>query len=102
MAATITAGIPRVTSSNARVGCTDLRHGHLDPDGSAKRAPEEQNGPCLLDESVQESGGGYYQVENLDQLPAVCARIGRELRTYYLLGYSPIRAARDGNTGGSK
>jgi Ca-activated chloride channel family protein len=68
----------------------------LDPDVSAKPAPEERNGPRLLDELARESGGGYFQIGNLDELPGICARIGTELRNQYILGYSPINTARDG------
>jgi Ca-activated chloride channel family protein len=70
--------------------------GILDPNDSPKRAPEERNGPRLLDELARESGGRFFPVESLDDLPDVCARIGTELRTQYVLGYAPTNAARDG------
>jgi VWFA-related protein len=70
--------------------------GILDPNDSPKRAAEERNGPRLLDELAQESGGRFFPVESLDDLPDVCARIGTQLRNQYVLGYSPTNPARDG------
>jgi VWFA-related protein len=69
--------------------------GIFDPE-DAKRTPEEKNGPGLLAELAEESGGKHYPVQKLDELPEVCARIGRELRNQYLLGYSPTNADEDG------
>jgi Ca-activated chloride channel family protein len=60
------------------------------------KAAEEKNGPHLLEELARESGGGYFPVENLEELPGICARIGNELRTQYVLGYSPTNPDRDG------
>jgi len=37
-----------------------------------------------------------FSVDNLDDLPAISARIGEELRSQYLLGYSPANPERDG------
>jgi Ca-activated chloride channel family protein len=62
----------------------------------AKRPREERSGPRLLDELAGETGGRHFPVENLDDLPAVCARIGVALHSQYLLGYYPTNPARDG------
>jgi Ca-activated chloride channel family protein len=70
--------------------------GIYDPAGPSKRSPEERDGPRLLDELAGESGGMMFAVASVDDLPAVCARIARELRTQYLLGYSPTNSDRDG------
>ena len=35
-------------------------------------------------------------MEDLEQLPAISERIGRELRSQYLLGYYPTNPSRDG------
>ena len=70
--------------------------GIFDPEDAPKRTPEERNGPHLLDQLAEATGGSTYPVRNLNDLPAVCARIGSELRNQYLLGYSPARPARDG------
>ena len=50
-----------------------------------KRRP----GPGLLTEIAEQTGGRQYQVDNLNELPDVAAKIGIELRNQYVLGYSP-------------
>jgi len=60
------------------------------------RTAEEKNGPKLLDELTELTGGRHYPVEDLEDLPAISERIGRELRSQYLLGYYSTNAARDG------
>jgi Ca-activated chloride channel family protein len=70
--------------------------GIFDPDDSPKRTPEERNGPKLLDELAEQTGGRHYPVKNLDELPAVCERIGNDLRNEYLVGYAPTNDAQDG------
>jgi Ca-activated chloride channel homolog len=69
--------------------------GIFDPD-DAKHSVEEQNGPRLLGALADQSGGREYPVTKLDDLPAISARIGDQLRNQYLLGYTPINAERDG------
>ena len=66
----------------------------LDPSKSPTR--EELDGPRLLTELAEETGGRHFPVNHLDDLPAVCDRIGRELRNQYLLGYLSTNGARDG------
>ena len=70
--------------------------GIFDPNLSVKNPEEERNGPQLLDELAEQSGGREYPVTNLAELPAISARIGNELRSQYLLGYYPAGLARDG------
>jgi len=57
---------------------------------------EEKNGPKLLDEITEETGGRHYPVDDLEKLPEISERIGRELRNRYLLGYYPTNGTRDG------
>ena len=57
--------------------------------GSRNRTPEETAGPALLSEIAEQTGGRQYQVDNLNELPDVAAKIGVELRNQYILGYSP-------------
>ena len=71
--------------------------GIFDSDDTPKRTPEERNGPRLLDELARETGGRHFPVRNLNDLPAVCERIGNELRNQYLIGYSPANATEDGS-----
>ena len=64
--------------------------------GSRNRTPEESSGPALLTEIAEQTGGRQYQVDNLNELPDVAAKIGVELRNQYILGYSPKNLSRDG------
>ena len=70
--------------------------GIYDPDGQPKRTPEEKNGPKLLGELAQQTGGRDFTIHNLEDLPTVCERIGNELRNQYVIGYAP---ANDEDTG---
>jgi len=69
--------------------------------GSSARAtpkltPEERGGPKLLDALADSSGGRLYTVNDLDELAAIGARIGNELRSQYVTGYNSTNPARDG------
>ena len=70
--------------------------GIFDLDDLHKHPIEEQNGPLLLGELAEQTGGQMFTVDNPDQLEPVSERISRELRNQYLLGYSPSDAERDG------
>lgn len=70
--------------------------GIFDSEETPKRTAEEQNGPHLLDQLAEATGGSHYPVRNLNDLPGICARIGGELRNQYLLGYSPSFPRNDG------
>ena len=70
--------------------------GLFDPEESRKRTPEEANGPYLLEDLAQQTGGRAFPVRDTEELPGISTRIGRELRDQYLLGYVPVNAARDG------
>ena len=64
---------------------------------SARSLPaEEQNGPRLLDELAEQTGGRHYPVEDLDELTSISERISRDLRDEYVIGYSPSNVTRDG------
>jgi len=64
--------------------------------GARGRTPEEANGPALLTEIAEVTGGRQYAVDNINELPDVAAKIGVELRNQYVLGYSPQNKTRDG------
>jgi VWFA-related protein len=64
--------------------------------GARTRTPEETTGPALLTEIAEQTGGRQYQVDDLNELPDVAAKIGVELRNQYILGYSPKNLSRDG------
>ncbi|MBI3670857.1 MAG: VWA domain-containing protein [Acidobacteria bacterium] len=70
--------------------------GIYDPLGFRNRTPEELNGPSLLTELTEMTGGRVFPVENLNDLPDVAAKIGMELRNQYVLGYKPSNHQRDG------
>jgi Ca-activated chloride channel family protein len=61
-----------------------------------KHPIEERYGPRLLDDLALQSGGRHFPVDDLEHLPAISERVGRELRSQYLLGYHPTNATRDG------
>lgn len=63
---------------------------------SRGRTPEEADGPELLNELAQQTGGRSFVVANLAELPDVAARIGIELRNQYVLYYSPTNVVHDG------
>ena len=70
--------------------------GIYEPAGARGRTPEEQNGPALLSELAEQTGGRHYQVENINELADIASKIGVELRNQYVLGYSPMNQERDG------
>lgn len=61
-----------------------------------KRPEEEANGPRLLTELAEPTGGRSYPVEHLDDLVPISTTIGTALRHQYLIGYTPNNQARDG------
>ena len=70
--------------------------GIFDADLTVKHPEEEKNGPKLLDELTELTGGKHYPVPALDELPEISEKIGRELRSQYLLGYYSTNPERDG------
>jgi VWFA-related protein len=70
--------------------------GIYESSGGRNRTPEETSGPALLTEIAEQTGGRQYEVDNLNELPDVAAKIGVELRNQYILGYSPKNLSRDG------
>jgi Ca-activated chloride channel homolog len=69
--------------------------GIFDPLGFRNRTPEELNGPSLLNEVTEMTGGRVFSVENLNELPDIASKIGMELRNQYVLGYRPSNKAHD-------
>jgi VWFA-related protein len=70
--------------------------GIFEPYSSRGRSAEELNGPGLLNELAQQTGGRHFPVENLNDLPDIAAKIGIALRNQYILGFSPVNKERDG------
>jgi Ca-activated chloride channel homolog len=67
-----------------------------DPESNPHRAPEEVKGPMILDDLATLTGGRLFTVGELEDLPRIAARISRELREQYVLGYYSKNTARDG------
>jgi Ca-activated chloride channel family protein len=70
--------------------------GIFEPIAGRGRTAEELAGPSLLNELAEQTGGRSFSVENLNDLPDIAAKIGIELRSQYVLGYSPTNGQKDG------
>jgi len=70
--------------------------GIFDPIGIRSRTTEELEGPSLLSEMTEMTGGRVFPVGNLGELPDIAAKIGMELRNQYVLGYKSSNAHRNG------
>jgi Ca-activated chloride channel family protein len=68
--------------------------GLYEPDGGP--TPEEREGPALLSELTQMTGGRTFAVHSLNDLPDIATKISMELRNQYVLGYKPSNHAHDG------
>jgi Ca-activated chloride channel family protein len=71
--------------------------GIFDPIGIRSRTPEELEGPSLLSEMTEMTGGRVFPVGNLGELPDIAAKIGMELRNQYVLGYKSSNAQHNGS-----
>ena len=58
---------------------------------------EELNGPVLLKEISESTGGRLFVVMNMEDLSDIAERISEELRDEYVLGYTPTDRRRDGS-----
>ena len=81
-----------VKETDAQIYAIGIYEGY----GARGRTPEEANGPALLTEIAEVTGGRQYAVDNVNELPDVAAKIGVELRNQYVLGYRPQNQVRDG------
>jgi Ca-activated chloride channel family protein len=70
--------------------------GIFDPIGIRSRTPEELEGPSLLSEMTEMTGGRVFPVGNLGELPDIAAKIGMELRNQYVLGYKSSNPRHNG------
>jgi Ca-activated chloride channel family protein len=69
--------------------------GIFDPFEYRSRTAEELNGPSLLTEVTEQTGGRAFTVENANELPDIATKIGSELRNQYILGYRPSNKSHD-------
>jgi Ca-activated chloride channel homolog len=58
---------------------------------------EEINGPILLNDISQVTGGRLFTISNPNELADVATKIGIELRNQYVLGYRPNNKNKDGH-----
>ena len=70
--------------------------GIFEPMASRARTAEEAEGPSLLAELAEVSGGRLFSVEDTNELPDIAEKISIELRNQYVLGYKPSNLIRDG------
>jgi Ca-activated chloride channel family protein len=60
------------------------------------KTAEEREGPELLNEVTEVTGGRTFAIGSANELADVATKIGIELRNQYVLGYRPTNPARDG------
>ena len=58
--------------------------------------PEERNGPVLLNDLSEETGGRLFRVDDIDEMSDIAEKISTELRNQYVIGYRPKSLVRDG------
>ncbi len=59
--------------------------------GSLYRGPRTQRPDPGLQKIAQETGGGYFELENTDNLAQTFARVAEELHHQYALGFEPTK-----------
>jgi len=62
-----------------------------------RRTSEEREGPGLLSELTEMTGGHLFEAANLSELVDLAGKIGTELRSQYVLGYKPTDVRHDGS-----
>ncbi len=60
------------------------------------KTPEEREGPALLSDVTEVTGGRTFVIDSPNELADVATKIGIELRNQYVLGYRPTHPGRDG------
>ncbi len=70
--------------------------GIYEPLADRFRTPEEGEGPELLQELANMSGGRVFPVSNLNELPDIATKISMELRNQYVLGFKPSDTKNNG------
>jgi Ca-activated chloride channel family protein len=76
--------------------CQMYAIGIFDPISTRARTTEELEGPSLLSEMTEMTGGRVFPVGNLGELPDIAAKIGMELRNQYVIGYKSSNARHNG------
>ncbi len=57
---------------------------------------EERNGPLLLHDLSEETGGQLFRVDDISDMTDIATKISAELRNQYVVGYKPSDTKRDG------
>ncbi len=70
--------------------------GIMEPLQARTRNTEDLEGAALLYDLAKQTGGRLFEVNDLDDLPGIAAKIGHALRNQYILGYVPTAGMRDG------
>ncbi len=60
------------------------------------KTPEEREGPALLTDVTEVTGGRTFTINSPNELADVATKIGIELRNQYVLGYRPNGPVQDG------
>jgi len=63
--------------------------------GYHRRTLTELNGPLLLSELTELTGGRVFTVRNPNELSEIATKIGTELHSQFILGYQPSNKTRD-------
>ncbi len=58
---------------------------------------EEKEGPILLTDICEQTGGRLFRVTDVNELSDIASRISAELRNEYVVGYKPTDLRHDGN-----
>ncbi len=69
----------------------------LDREGSFIRKSPRERAINLINRLANETGGRAFFPKSINELPQIAEEITRDLRTQYVIGYSPTNKARDGS-----
>jgi Ca-activated chloride channel homolog len=69
----------------------------LDKEGGLIRKSPREKAVNLINRLAKETGGRAFFPESLSELPQIAEEIVRDLRTQYVISYSPTNKARDGS-----
>ena len=69
----------------------------LDKEGGLIRKSPREKAVNLINRLAKETGGRAFFPESLSELPKIAEEIVRDLRTQYVVSYSPTNKARDGS-----
>jgi Ca-activated chloride channel homolog len=69
----------------------------LDKEGGFIRKSPREKAVNLINRLAKETGGRAFFPESLSELPKIAEEIVRDLRTQYVVSYSPTNKARDGS-----